>query len=258
MRRLWMLGAADPEMQAIEGLLRAAGENVAYAVGSDGKRVHPGNAYQCVAVEGTHWVECSPEKGPPEGSVVIDHHRPGDPGYGRPPEEFLAASSLGQVVVELARLGQLSSVARKWRSTNVDLFRVLKQSGAFRFLPTWEEICRVEPKAEYRARNYVPGWTALKTVTKGREWEKLPLGWYVVKVTYQPGHLSYWDGEDESKRSEGSSYMEAVSLPSELVLIAAADHCLAAAYQGKCRGVDPDQLMRWRAECRAAAPTVEV
>lgn len=28
--------------------------------------------------------------------------------------------------------------------------------------------------------------------------------------------------------------------------MAAADHCLAAAYQGRCPGVDPDRLMAWR------------
>ena len=35
--------------------------------------------------------------------VAVDHHRPGDPGYGRPPAEFLAASSLGQVLALLGR-----------------------------------------------------------------------------------------------------------------------------------------------------------
>lgn len=41
-------------------------------------------------------------------------------------------------------------------------------------------------------------------------------------------------------------------VPEEIVLAAAADHCLAAAYQGRCPGVHPDRLMRWRAETRAA------
>jgi hypothetical protein len=35
-------------------------------------------------------------------------------------------------------------------------------------------------------------------------------------------------------------------------LIAAADHCLAAAYRRECPGVDPDALMHWRAASRAA------
>src|SRR5690606_24913959 len=41
-------------------------------------------------------------------------------------------------------------------------------------------------------------------------------------------------------------------IPSPLILAAAADHCLAAAYAGECPGVDPDALMVWRAETRAA------
>jgi hypothetical protein len=36
-----------------------------------------------------------------------------------------------------------------------------------------------------------------------------------------------------------------------LLLVAAADHCLAAAYRGECPGVDPDELMRWRVVSRA-------
>jgi hypothetical protein len=37
----------------------------------------------------------------------------------------------------------------------------------------------------------------------------------------------------------------------EVLFVAAADHCLAAAYRGGCPGVDPDEFMRWRAETRA-------
>ena len=37
-----------------------------------------------------------------------------------------------------------------------------------------------------------------------------------------------------------------------LRMVAAADHCLAAAYRGECPGVDPDALMQWRVETRAA------
>src|SRR5690606_38968626 len=88
-----------------------------------GERVHAGNAYadRCtwyspeqpdptapgdVAGEDytLYCVECAPTA---RDRVQIDHHRPGDPGYGRPPAEFLPASSLGQVIAELARLGLL-------------------------------------------------------------------------------------------------------------------------------------------------------
>src|SRR5690606_42081711 len=43
-----------------------------------------------------------------------------------------------------------------------------------------------------------------------------------------------------------------IVIPDRYVLAAAADHCLAAAYRGECPGVDPDALMRWRVESRAA------
>ncbi|MEK7665019.1 MAG: hypothetical protein AAB361_02685, partial [Patescibacteria group bacterium] len=35
-------------------------------------------------------------------------------------------------------------------------------------------------------------------------------------------------------------------------MVAAADHCLETAYRGRCPGVDPEALMRWRIETRAA------
>src|SRR5690606_10920689 len=108
--RVWVLGASDPEMQLIEGLLAEAGEQVAHALDATGQRVHPGAAYRATALsapvpEGAtvYAVECG---GPaiPARAVVIDHHRPGDPGYGRPPAEFLPASSIGQGIPPLARL----------------------------------------------------------------------------------------------------------------------------------------------------------
>lgn len=41
-------------------------------------------------------------------------------------------------------------------------------------------------------------------------------------------------------------------VPAEVLLCAAADHCLAAAYRSECPGVSPDALMAWRAASRAA------
>ena len=128
-----LLGASDPEMAEIERLLRAAGVEVFHAsVG--GRRCHPGNAYSAdgpaVPPGGTGTVlrvECDAAPGSPLADQlaasevsVIDHHRPGDPGYGRPPGEFLAASSLGQTISWLARRGALpygwepSAVSRPW------------------------------------------------------------------------------------------------------------------------------------------------
>lgn len=181
--RIWVLGAPDPEMEIIDRVLREYEETVVYAANRAGERVTPATAYlgeslvtdygyhPCThGVTTVYLVECDlvehevlpldfdfEESCHPElaGRTVrrIDHHRPGDPGYGRPPEEFFEASSIGQVVLELARL-------------------------------------------------------------RGRD--------------------------------------IALYMPQDLVLAAAADHCLAAAYRGECPGVDPDELTRWRAETRAA------
>ena len=168
-KTLAILGAPDPEMHAIEDLLVTAGVQVAHAM-ADGRRVHPGNAYRADSRGGSYtpwrenptelhtnlqntviWVEC----GPADGSALetafagikcisIDHHRPGDHGYGMPPANYWEASSIGQTA-----------------------------------------------------------------------------GLLGVNATHH------------------------------LLMVAAADHCLAAAYRGECPGVDPDELMRWRAESRA-------
>jgi hypothetical protein len=155
--RLWILGAGDPEMEAVETLLKEQGEEIAYAT-VGGKRVHPGNAYKAdgtdpvqdnkvydlvlVECDGTFHVACTSIK-------KVDHHRPSDPGYGKSPKDFWPASSIGQV----------------------------------------HHILFSYPEA---------GW--------------------------------------------------GIGL---LLNVAAADHCLPAAYRGECPGVDPEELMKWRAESRA-------
>ncbi len=109
---LFVLGATDPEMLAIEGLLTAHGVPHVHAmVGA--KRAYPANAYQAtmpasadaVLARGgqVFLVECIGHAAP--GCARIDHHFPGDPGYGRPPAEYWQASSLGQTVAVLAQCG---------------------------------------------------------------------------------------------------------------------------------------------------------
>lgn len=199
--RLIVVGAADPESMEIVKLLVAAGEQVVFATVA-GVRVHPGNAYKAngVAVlmedgrlaesgllftarqngDEVVLVECG-GTGDFEGPVtVIDHHRPGDPGYGRGPEDFLGASSIGQVIALLARAGKIPET----------------------------------------------------------HWARKPLG--SLSVTDDRTKLIVGLGE-------GRGF-----LPGRLALVAAADHCLEAAYRGKCPGVEPDELVRWRAETRAA------
>ena len=102
---------------------------------------------QCMSSNLHHW-----PIGGAIGPLRCDHHRPGDPGYGRPPAEFMGASSLGQVIVQLAVQGVLSAA-----------------------------------------------WV----------------------------------------------------IPPRVLLTAAADHCLAAAYAGMCPGVDPGELAQYRLRQRA-------
>lgn len=157
---LFVLGASDPEMQAIEKLLIDGGVSYCYAVGADGQRVHTGNAYKSADTRWpdasgngpawggiTHLVECGavPSACLRPDVVQVDHHRPGDPGYGKPPLKFLFASSAGQVI----------------------------------------------------------------------------------------------------------SLLGIPEIPYDLVMCAAADHCLTAAYRGECPGVDPEEVMAWRIKTRS-------
>lgn len=223
-----ILGASDPEMSAIETLLRKCGVWVLHAAVS-GTRAHPSNAYRAdglldgtrevvlirrmdqqpvhvLAVEcdgpavhrclacGTTDVESTDDfcGDAHEWARVMraDHHHPGDPGFGRPPSEFMSASSLGQVISWLARQGILHLA--KFTS-----FRVSNTGGA-----TGQIVCG-------------------------------PDGMWWVHVG----------------RSEIGDIQEPI--PHDLVLTAAADHCLGAAYRGECPGADPDELLAWRVRERA-------
>jgi hypothetical protein len=148
-RSFFILGASDPEMEEIERIIRDRGLPFVYATVLGARRVRPEEAYRAYRVDipprkVVVLVECQPELPSGVPRLVIDHHRPDDPGYGLGPEAYMDASSLGQV-------------------------------------------------------------------------------------------LSLLD-EDPTPRQR---------------LIAAADHCLGAAYRGLCPGVDPAQLMEFRAESRA-------
>ncbi len=215
--RVWVLGAPDPEMEMIERMLRDADESVIYATTADGRRA--AEAYRCPIPDvppgaTVYAVECIDVL--PEGWVRIDHHRPGDPGYGRPPAEFLAASSIGQVIAELARLGRLRA---RWSRDEGSLQRP-----------------RLSPGELYCCSVRSPGSNG------------------------SPDHDAYLAGPWRRVWMVGAGYWSngirggdtALHVPRDLVLTAAADHCLGAAYRSECPGVDPDALMRWRVESRAA------
>lgn len=95
--KIFILGVDDTEMREIEKVLQKQGKEYQYAM-SGGRRVHPGNAYKAdpIDIDGEAvLVECEPSG--IRDFIRIDHHRPGDPGYGLPASEFWQASSLGQL-----------------------------------------------------------------------------------------------------------------------------------------------------------------
>jgi len=203
MDRIWILGASDPEMQEIEKLLRDAEEKFGYAV-ADGARVHPGNAGRATDTmwpesentgpawgSVTHLVECrcAPLACIPSSITIIDHHNPGDDGFGISPDEFFRGSSLGQVIEELARLQKIP--------------------GSF-------------------------GYSAAYNCDAAKWWGVgvSPFGGLAILERYNGGYV--WR-----------------DLPNNMKYAMAADHCLLAAYRGKCPGIDPDKLKNWRAESRA-------
>lgn len=99
----FILGADDPEMQAIAVLLNSNGHKYVHAVINE-KRVQPASAYKAtgtdmpVSTEHVVFVECDvPALRESHKCTIVDHHRPGDPGYDMGPENYWLGSSLGQV-----------------------------------------------------------------------------------------------------------------------------------------------------------------
>jgi hypothetical protein len=102
MTKVFILGSADPEMEEIERVVREQGHEVRYATAGF-NRVRAETAYDAAHLSASIppgskliFVECA-VFGLPR-TTVVDHHRPGDPGYNRPPHEYLSGSSLGQVL----------------------------------------------------------------------------------------------------------------------------------------------------------------
>jgi len=110
---MWVLGADDLEMTTIEGLLLRSKERMEYAMDNLSKRVTSASAYKVEKISEdalkshqVYFVECGLGNSKNFGTK-IDHHRPGDPGYGLRVMEFMKAASIGQIISELARIGSL-------------------------------------------------------------------------------------------------------------------------------------------------------
>jgi len=195
---IFILGARDPEMEQIARLLRYQWIRPAYAgrIPANGEAdFSPAGVYQANAIfdekgrrvemspkemrkliEGAFLVECNFPGIEPKGRC--DHHRPGDPGFGLPPEHFWQASSLGQVATllhfELPVDGRCGDCQRKL---------AIESENWGSETPIAESCC------------------------------------------------------------DGKKY-----LAPSFAYAAAADHCLAAAYAGKCPGIDPEKLREYRIE----------
>lgn len=235
-----ILGASDPEMEATETLLVAAGVRVVYAT-AGGTRVHPGNAYRADVPpelseqwDGVIAVECE-WRDMPVDVVRADHHRHGDYGYGLPPSEFLRASSLGQVITWLAMLCR----ARR-RITRGGSVCLAPEHDALRDIG-WDTVNGGSHFDNDDNDGYSVGpWSgdvAEAIADYPHAIQRFPDGRYGVLVAcagHELGGCFSW-----------------LVIPRDLVLTAAADHCLGAAYRGECPGVDPDELLAWRVRSRA-------
>jgi hypothetical protein len=249
--RIWVLGAEDPEMGVIETLLRACGERVEYAL-ARGERVSPREAYQARLspsadlrdVTEVILVECDlvgNEIAHINSVRRVDHHRPGDPGYGQPPEEFLSASSIGQTIEILAHTRTTSNLMNY--DVVLDNAQWSRIEAGTHHDHTMSWGCDDDRIPDVEVDRYSDLPEPLPTVVRLLEepWP-MPFAWvpeigaYIIctpRGGFELGGLETWH-----------------VVPHDFVLVAAADHCLAAAYRGECPGVDPDALMRWRVETR--------
>jgi hypothetical protein len=115
---LVIFGAPDHEESLARKIAEAAGcmtGTAFYSTGMEGQAVHAGTAYKAnghmvdspadrddlALVKRVIFFECSKSSAngryPEAEEVVCDHHRPGDPGYDKGPDEFWMGSSLGQL-----------------------------------------------------------------------------------------------------------------------------------------------------------------
>ena len=124
----FVLGSEDQESLLVEKLLRAMTETRLIAgfgfAAKDGKRCSAENAYQATEVMVEYqsekvgsqevvyvYIECCLPVGEGEMKpIVLDHHRPGDPGFGKPASDSVSASSFGQVLSLFGKIPNIDFV----------------------------------------------------------------------------------------------------------------------------------------------------
>lgn len=125
-KTVFVLGAPDPESMFLFRTLRACGFVAVWAT-CGGASVTTRTAYEADGrgMDGARavWIECRPagcSRAQLEAirDVVVDHHNPGDKGYGRSEEEAFEASSVGQVAYLAGTMEREASLtfaeAAKW------------------------------------------------------------------------------------------------------------------------------------------------
>lgn len=187
-KKTFLIGAKDPEMDVIEGILMAMEYNYIYAK-EDGIRVHPTNAYKANEID-THlnniiFIECDVSGNNRRKGLSLDHHNFGDYGFKKSYKHFLEASSVGQ------------------------LFKLILMYDYEKAI----EIFDLETQK---------------------------------KVSNQKKY--YY----ENKNWKYDSKEKTIIIPNRIVEIAAIDHCLQYAYNGKCKGVDSKKLLNIRITSLAA------
>src|SRR5690606_10629563 len=134
----------------------------------------------------------------------------------------------GQVISELAKTGTLRRVIPKE-------YEIARWMANHRDLPVAEYNEMLRTRWFWSGREDMPGpnpYASDGTIARGVSW--------------------IYDGYAVAVHRNDFYFERRVALiPRPLIYAAAADHCLGAAYRGECPGVDPDELMRWRAESRA-------
>lgn len=98
----------------------------------------------------------------------------------------------------------------------------------------------------------VMSWISLLYGDRG---EVPPLGWTELNSVLVPSAKPWTSGVISTNISGGELCCRGrwFAVPDELRYVAAADHCLEAAYRGEVPGVDPDELLLWQIGSRASS-----
>lgn len=210
-KTVWALGADDPEMQAIAELLAVCGQDIVYYETAPGVRVRPGAA---------------------SGSVVIP-----------------AAIDVGTVVTVEAPYRGVPIRGELYADEGTDLFFEREIS-----------VVRIDHHAEGDAGfgvsvgEFLQGSSIGQVVSRLARMGLIPQSWRrsnAPRKLRQGEFMREFVGRDDEETWYVVTATSSMAIiPIDVVYTAAADHCLGAAYGGRCPGVSPTALLRWRTAAR--------